>query len=306
MTVTVGNKEVEIKKTDPQASFNSISLTLNSKYHKLIQNVTSLDIQWVNAKNRPGKPLPFAGPLYTPATKVFQAPMTKSVGLKLLDKTRVNLFAGKSVADLFTISVDDQPLISSEAIPEKERTVQLGTGRDISINVDKTSITFDENNLMKGEWLNVDNRSGSDQVLGVELPEKELVYSQIVRKPEQKPIPREDWNRFTLASDSGIGILLFPDHSLSNWLNLTVKRLSSRYFKETRSRRPKRYRLRRPDLQTSGKQSTGGGESIQTNETARRASLKSRRHAGRSRRSFRASRARGSCPLRETSQTNRR
>ena len=29
VTVTVGTKEVEIKKTDPQASFSSISLTLN-------------------------------------------------------------------------------------------------------------------------------------------------------------------------------------------------------------------------------------------------------------------------------------
>ncbi len=68
------------------------------------------------------------------------------------------MFAGKSIADLFAISIGDQPLIFSEAVPEKERTVQLGTGRDISINVDKTSITFDENNLMKGEWINVDNR----------------------------------------------------------------------------------------------------------------------------------------------------
>ena len=145
----------------------------------------------------PGSLFPSRALCTTRGTRVFRAPMTKSLSLKLLDKTKVNLFAGKSVADLFAISVGDQPLISSEAVPEKERTVQLGTGRDVSINVDKASIIFNENNLMKGEWLNVDNRSGSDQVIGVELPEKELVYSQIVRKPEQKPIPREDWNRFT-------------------------------------------------------------------------------------------------------------
>ncbi len=270
VTITVGGKEILIKKTDPQAKFNSIALTLNSKYHKLINNVTSLNVEWVNAQNRPGKPLPFAGPLYTPATKVYQAPMTRSVGLKLLDKSRVKLFAGKSVADLLTISVDGQQLISAEAIPEQERTVHLGAGREISINVDKTSITFDENNLMKGEWLNVDNRSGSDQIIGVELPEKELVYSQIVRKPEQKPIPRADWNRFTLASDSGIGILIFPDHSPEQLAQLNGKAIVIKIFQGNRVKDTKKIPIKTsPDLQTSGKQSTGGGESIQTNETAR-------------------------------------
>lgn len=267
VTVTVGNKEVEIKKTDPQASFASISLTL--KNHKLIQNVTLLDIQWVNAKNEPGTPLPFAGPLYNRGTKVFQAPMTKSLSLKLLDKTKLNLFAGKSVADLFAISVGDQPLISSDAVPEKERTVQLGTGRDVSINVDKASITFDENNLMKGEWLNVDIRSGSDQVLGVELPEKELVYSQIVRKPEQKPIPREDWNRFTLASDSGIGILLFPEPNPAQLSQLDGKDIVIKVFQGNKIRETRKIPIRTsPDLRVPGKESGQRGESIRGEETS--------------------------------------
>jgi hypothetical protein len=267
VTVTVGNKEVEIKKTDPQASFTSISLTL--KNHKLIQNVTLLDIQWVNANNEPGKPLPFAGPLYNRGTKVFQAPMTKSLSLKLLDKTKVNLFAGKSVADLFAISVGDQPLISSDAVPEKERTVQLGTGRDVSINVDKASITFDENNLMKGEWLNVDIRSGSDQVIGVELPEKELVYSQIVRKPEQKPIPREDWNRFTLASDSGIGILLFPEPNPAQLSQLDGKDIIIKVFQGNKIRETRKIPIRTsPDLRAPGKESGQRGESIRGEETS--------------------------------------
>ena len=267
VTVTVGNKEVEIKKTDPQASFTSISLAL--KNHKLIQNVTLLDIQWVNVNNEPGKPLPFAGPLYNRGTKVFQAPMTKSLSLKLLDKTKVNLFAGKSVADLFAISVGDQPLISSDAVPEKERTVQLGTGRDVSINVDKASITFDENNLMKGEWLNVDIRSGSDQVLGVELPEKELVYSQIVRKPEQKPIPREDWNRFTLASDSGIGILLFPEPNPAQLSRLDGKEIIIKVFQGNKIRETRKIPIRTsPDLRAPGKESGQRGESIRGEETS--------------------------------------
>ena len=266
LTVTVGNKEVEIKKTDPQASFTSISLAL--KNHKLIQNVTLLDIQWVNVNNEPGKPLPFAGPLYNRGTKVFQAPMTKSLSLKLLDKTKVNLFAGKSVADLFAISIGDQLLISSDAVPEKERTVQLGTGRDVSINVDKASITFDENNLMKGEWLNVDIRSGSDQVLGVELPEKELVYSQIVRKPEQKPIPREDWNRFTLASDSGIGILLFPEPNPAQLSQLDGKEIIIKVFQGNKIRETRKIPIRTsPDLRAPGKESGQRGESIRGEET---------------------------------------
>jgi hypothetical protein len=267
VTVTVGNKEVEIKKTDPQTSFASISLTL--KNHKLILNVTLLDIQWVNVNNEPGKPLPFAGPLYNRGTKVFQAPMTKSLSLKLLDKTKVNLFAGKSVADLFAISVGDQPLISSDAVPEKERTVQLGTGRDVSINVDKASITFDENNLMKGEWLNVDIRSGSDQVIGVELPEKELVYSQIVRKPEQKPIPREDWNRFTLASDSGIGILLFPEPNPAQLSQLDGKDIIIKVFQGNKIRETRKIPIRTsPDLRAPGKESGQRGESIRGEETS--------------------------------------
>jgi hypothetical protein len=269
VTVTVGNKEVEIKKTDPQASFTSISLAL--KNHKLILNVTLLDIQWVNVNNEPGKPLPFAGPLYNRGTRVFQAPMTKSLSLKLLDKTKVNLFAGKSVADLFAISVGDQPLISSDAVPEKERTVQLGTGRDISINVDKMSVTFDENNLMKGEWLNVDNRSGSDQVLGVEPPDKELVYFRIVRKPEQNTIPSENWDRFTVASDSGIQILLiaYPDPGLLSQLDgkeITLKVFQGNKIKET---------IKIPikisaDLRASGKDRSERGESVKDKEETRR------------------------------------
>jgi hypothetical protein len=230
VTVTVGNKEVEIKKIDPQARFASISIALNSKYHKLLRNVTHLEIQWVNANNEPGKPLLFAGPLYNSTTKVYQAPMTKSLSLKLLDKTKLNLFAGKTVSDLFTMSIGDQQLISAESVPEKERTVQLGTGRDVSINVDKTSIVFNEDNLKKGEMLNVDNRSGSDQVIGVELPEKGLLYDQIIKKPEQTKIPRENWDRFTLASDSGIFIVLIPEADPAQLAQLNGKDIVIKIF----------------------------------------------------------------------------
>jgi hypothetical protein len=267
VTVTVGNKEVEIKKTDPQASFASISLTL--KNHKLIQNVTLLDIQWVNAKNEPGRPLPFAGPLYNRSTRVFQAPMTKSLSLKLLDKTKVNLFAGKSVADLLTISIGDQPLISSESVPEKERTVQLGTGSDISINVDKASIVFNENNFKKGEILNVDNRSGSDQVLGVELPEKGLLYYQVIRKPEQTKIPRENWDRFTVASDSGIFIVLIPEADPVQLSQLNGKEIVIKVFQGNKIRETRKIPIKTSsDLQATGKESGERGESLRGGETS--------------------------------------
>ncbi|MGO9570937.1 MAG: hypothetical protein ACLP5H_25710 [Desulfomonilaceae bacterium] len=267
VTVTVGPKEVEIKKTNPQDSFSSISLTLNPKYHRLIQNVTHLDIQWVDATNHPGKALPFTGPLYNPSTRVFRAPMTKSLSLKLLDKTKVNLFAGKSVADLFALSVGDQPLITSEAVSEKERTVQLGTGRDISINVDKTTIVFNENNFKKGEILNVDNRSGSDQVLGVELPEKGLLYYQIIRKPEQTKIPRENWDRFTLASDSGIFIVLIPEADPAQLSELDGKEIVIKVFQGNVIRETRKIPIRTSsDLKASGKDSGERVEPVQPEE----------------------------------------
>ncbi len=274
VTVTVGHKEVVIKKTDPQASFTSISLTLNPKYHKLIQNVTQLEIQWVNANNEPGKPLPFAGSLYNSTTMVFRAPMTKSLSLKLLDKTKKNLFAGKSVGDLFTISIGDQQLISSEAVAEKERTVQLGTGRDVSINVDKTVIAFNENNFKKGEILNVDNRSGSDQVIGVELPEKGLLYDQVIRKPEQTKIPRENWDKFTLASDSGIFIVLIPEDDPAQLSQLDGKEIVIKVFQGNKIKETRKIPIKTSaDLRGAGKSSGGPGEPVQPEEPSQQSKL---------------------------------
>ena len=109
------------------------------------------------------------------------------------------------------IHVDDQLLVSSETVAERDRTVQLGAGRDISLNIDKNLIVFNENNYKQGQILDVDNRSGLDQVLGVEPPKKGLLYCQVVRKPEQTKIPRENWDKFTVPADSGIAIVLIPE-----------------------------------------------------------------------------------------------
>ena len=208
--ITVGKKEVVIKKTDPAEKFDSLSLTLNPKNTYLIKNVAHLNIQWQSGA-KAGRPIPFMGPRYDPNTRVFSDTMTKSTVLKIIDTGKLNLFKGKTLADLFTVRIDDQDLVSSESAIEKDRTVQLGSGRDVSINVDKNSILFDESNLKKGEMLNVDNRSGFDQILGVELPKKGFLVCQIRRRLEQTKIPPENWERFTMPADSGIFIVLIPE-----------------------------------------------------------------------------------------------
>ena len=208
--INVGKKEVVIKKTDAAEKFNSISLTLNPKTTNLVKNVAHLNIQWETG-GKAGKAIPFMGPRYDPNTRVFSDTMNKSNVLKIIDTSKLNLFRNKTLADLFTVQIDDQALVSSESAVEKDRTVQLGTGRDVSVNVDKNSILFDESNLKKGEMLNVDNRSGFDQILGVELPSKGFLVSQIRRRLEQTKIPPENWERFTMPADSGIFIVLIPE-----------------------------------------------------------------------------------------------
>ncbi|MBI4962168.1 MAG: hypothetical protein HY913_02725 [Desulfomonile tiedjei] len=210
VTVTVGKKEILIRKTDPQQSFRVIAITLKNR--NVSRNAGLLHVEWINADNVAGKPMPLSGPHYNPLSKVFQDSMGKSVALKIVEKTKLDLFAGKPIEDLLSISVNEQPLVSSETASEKDRTVQLGTGRDVSISVNKTAIEFNESNLKKGEILDVDNRSGMDQVIGIELPEKSLLYFQkIIKKFEQSQVPRENWDRFTLGADSGVLVVLIPE-----------------------------------------------------------------------------------------------
>ncbi|MEW6111988.1 MAG: hypothetical protein AB1664_07650 [Thermodesulfobacteriota bacterium] len=79
-----------------------------------------------------------------------------------------------------------------------------------SIKVSKAAIVFDKENAKRGEVVNIDNRSGSDLTLGLELPDKGLSYSGVIRKPEQRKVPREDWARFTLSAGSGVLIVIIP------------------------------------------------------------------------------------------------
>jgi hypothetical protein len=233
VNVTITGREVIIKKTDPQDKFRSFQIILNRKNNKLVQNVGLISLEWIDANNKPTNPVLFAGTLYDAKTRVFKDSLIKMAGIKLTDKSKHALFAGKSLSDLFTIEIDDQVLLSSETVMEKDRTVQLGSGRDVSLNVDKTSIVFNESNFKKGEILNVDNRSGLDQVLGVELPEKGLLYFQIIRKPEQTKINRENWDRFTLAADSGIFIVLIPEADPAQLAQLNGKNIVLKVFQGT-------------------------------------------------------------------------
>jgi hypothetical protein len=238
LDITVGNKEVVLKKVNPQDRFRSLAITLNPKNAALIRNVGLLNMEWVNSAGKAGKEVQFAGPRYDPTTRRFEDAMGKSIEVRILDKSNRNLFAGKSLSDLFDIHVDDMPLVSSQSVTEKDRTVQMGHGRDVSLNIDKQYIVFNENNFKKGEILNIDNRSGANQVVGIELPEKGLLYYQIIKKPEQTKIPREAWKRFTIPPDSGVFVVLIPEPdpiqlAMINGKNILIRVYQGTIVKDT-------------------------------------------------------------------------
>jgi hypothetical protein len=253
LSVKFGDKEVTIKKADAQEKFRSLSLKLNPKNTNLIKNVAHLSVEWLDAADKPGKPVLFQGPKYDPEKRVFQESMIRSAALRILDKSRANLFARKNVPELFTISVDDQVLVSSESAIESDRTVQLGAGRDVSINVDRTSIVFNESNFKKGEILNVDNRSGFDQTLGLQVPDKGFNYIGVVRRPEQTKIPTENWEKFTLASNSGISIFLIPDPESAQVAQLDGKEIVLKVFQGTKIRETRKIPIKLgSDLKAGG------------------------------------------------------
>lgn len=208
--VRVAEKTITITKTKEQEKFSSISLTLNKKNQPLVRNVGLLDIQWIDFNNRPGRPLRFAGPKYNPNTLVFRDSMTKSSALKIIDKTSKDLFAGKDLEDLLAIHIEGKLCVRAESFVKRGRDDRKPNGIELSVQVDKTAIEFNQGNVNKGEWLDVYNRSGYPLTLGVDLPEKGLLYHQIIRKPEQTKVPRENWQRFTAEADSGISIVLIP------------------------------------------------------------------------------------------------
>lgn len=230
VTVSLGKKEVVISKIDPEEKFKSFALLMNSKNTNLLKNLSQISVEWLNAENKGGKPSPFISPSYDSSKMRFEEPMTRSVTLKLIDKSGKNLLAAKNASDLFTIQIDNNSLTQSQSGPEADSPIKFGSGRDVSLNLDKTHIQFDESNIKKGEIINLDNRSGLDQIVGIELPEKSLLYYQIVRKPEQTKVPRENWGRFTIGSDSGIFIVLIPESDPAHLAALDGKEVLIRVY----------------------------------------------------------------------------
>jgi len=211
VSVTVGTKEIVIRKVKPAEKFNSIAFILNQKNVGLTRNVNMLNLEWIDAANKPGKPIPFTGPLYDAATLTYKDAMAKSAAVKIIDKSPRSHFSGKSLPDLLTIQIDDRTLVlASETREDREPPVPSRTGPE-AITLDRNSVLFNKNNYKAGEILNVDNRSGVDQVLGVEIPQKGMLYSQIIGNPEQNKIPRENWERFPVPAGSGIFIVLIPE-----------------------------------------------------------------------------------------------
>jgi hypothetical protein len=80
-----------------------------------------------------------------------------------------------------------------------------------SIKVSKGAIVFDKENAKKGEIFDIDNKSESDLTIGIEMPNKGLSYSGVIRKPDQMRVPREEWKRCTLSPNSGVFIVVIPD-----------------------------------------------------------------------------------------------
>jgi hypothetical protein len=193
--------------------------------------------------------------------------MSRSIALQIIDKSTRGLFAGKEFSDLFTMHIDGQPCRSSESFYEKDRTRKLDAGRDLSIDVDMNSVVFNEDNFKKGEIVNVDNRSGYNQTLGVKLPQKGLLYFQIIRKPEQKKVPRENWDRFTVEADSGIFIVLIPEPDPAHLAELEGTEITINVWDGNRVRETRKIPIKTsPELRLAQKEDTVPAEGVTDGE----------------------------------------
>lgn len=263
ITVEVAAKEVVITKLDPQEKFRSLSVQVNPRNSALMHNVSRLKIEWMDAQRHAGRRLPFTGPRYDPKTLTFEDSMLKSVSLKIINTSARRLFEGKALADLFVIKISGSPIVSEESAMEQTQTVQMGKGKDVSITVDKDAVVFTENNVKVGEILNVDNRSGKEQVLGVELPKQGWLYDKI-RRRDQTDVPTDDWDRFPVPAGSGLFIVLIPDPDPAQLAKLDGKEIIVKVYDGNTVREVRKIpikvsvELRRPNyLSPAGTESTG-------------------------------------------------
>jgi hypothetical protein len=262
VTINIENKEILIKKTNPNEEFASISLAVNQKNRPLVNNLTLLNVQWTNRQNQAGKPLPFTGPRYNHEKKVFKDNMGKSVALKIIDKsTAKDLFTTKEISDLFAIQIDGKPLISSESFQERERTIRLGRGRDLSLEVDKTSIIVNAENLKTGEMFDVYNRTGRTQMIGLGYPKEGLNLFQVVRKIEQKNVPRDSFERFPLDADEGVFIAVIADPDPAKLASLDGKEITITVWEGDKAQQTIRIPIKvAPELHEPGREPIRGLE----------------------------------------------
>jgi hypothetical protein len=258
VTIDVKRKRIVIRKIEAGERFRSISLQVNPKNSLLVRNVSLLKIEWISAGDRPGRPIPFAGPHYNAKTKTFQDTMVRSIALAVVASTTRNLFEGKAISDLFIVKINDEPVITHDEFLSTREPVGVPTGSD-GIKIGRTSVTFDKKNYKKGEILDVDNRSGKDQVLGIELPSTGLLYYQVIRKPEQTKIPKENWDRFTVAPDYGIFIVLIPEPDPEQLARLDGKEIVINIYDGFRIADTRRITIRvAADLRSTGGNSPAG------------------------------------------------
>lgn len=131
------------------------------------------------------------------------------------------------------------------------------------IHVDKSSVLINEESLIKGAIINVDNRSGFDQTLGIDLPQKGFVYSQIIRNPEQIKVHREEWARFLLPTNSGVFILVIPDRDPAQLEKLEGKEIAIKVYQANELRETIRIPVRvDPDLMARSTRSSMATEGL--------------------------------------------
>jgi hypothetical protein len=263
VTVSIDEKEVTISKANPQERFQSILLKINSKYYALARNVGLLDVVWIGETNKPGRPARFAGPKYNSRTMSFKDSMGKSLRLKIIDTSTQKLFSHKEMDDLFKIEVNDEVLVSGDSFESGK--VVTSQGQDVSIYVNKTSVQFNEENVRKGEIINVENRTGRQQVLGVVAPEEGLNYLGIGRlsgqTTNQRKIPRESWGRFTVEPESGIFITIVPNPDQRQLAQLNGKEIRIDVYEGANVRPVRRIPIQvAPELRLSSGTETGQGD----------------------------------------------
>jgi hypothetical protein len=252
VSVDIGSKEIVITKLDPQEKFRSIAIQVSPRNSALLHNAGLLKLEWTDAQGHSGKPVPFTGPLYDPKTRTYADSMAKSVTLKIINTSVKKLFQGKPLSDLFQIKIDGQPIVSQESVTEQHETVQMGKGKEVSISVDQNSIVFTENNVKVGDILNIDNRSGKDQVLGVELPKRGWLFDKIKRR-DQTEVPSDEWDRFTVPAGSGVFAVLIPDPDPTQLSQLDGKEIVIKVYDGGTAREVRRIPIKvSADLRRSG------------------------------------------------------